>query len=239
MEKNKKTRIWELDAFRGICIIGMAAVHLIWDLDNIFMPDFDPPALYDLAIKYGALLFIFLSGLCATLGSKSLKRGAVVFGCGLLVTAAFEVLGSRFDGFDPVYFGILHLLGACMIAYPLFKNLPLWLTALFGMGFIWLGFYFEGIHCDFAPLLVLGIKTQIRGMSDYFPLFPNLGYFLLGSVVGRLLYKNKKSLLPNVPTDNFVIKALTFCGRQSLFIYILHQPVIFGILLFVFKVCLA
>jgi uncharacterized membrane protein len=65
--------------------------------------------------------------------------------------------------------------------------------------------------------------------SDYFPLLPNLGYFLLGAVLGRTIYRHKRSLLPQVSQSNPIVRALCFCGRQSLWIYLLHQPVLAGI----------
>ncbi len=72
----------------------------------------------------------------------------------------------------------------------------------------------------------LGLPWKGFISSDYFPLLPNLGYFLLGAFLGRTLYKNKESLLPNVSTDNPVIRFLLLCGKHSLWIYLLHQPVL-------------
>ncbi len=235
-EKTKKLRIWELDAFRGICIIGMVIVHAIWDLDKVFMPSFKPPKIYNIAITYGALLFILLSGVCVTLGKKSLKRGLIVLGCGVLVSIGFEVAELLGLGrFYPVYFGILHLLGVCMIIYPLFRRLPWWALAAIGAAVIALGFWVKDVTVDFAPLLVFGFETGIHGMSDYFPLFPNLGWFLLGAATGKLVYKDKNSLMPRFPCENPICKFFTFCGRHSLFIYILHQPVVYGIMWLIFK----
>ena len=31
-----KNRIWELDVFRGICIIGVVFVHLMYDLSTLY-----------------------------------------------------------------------------------------------------------------------------------------------------------------------------------------------------------
>lgn len=233
LEENvKKSRIWELDAFRGLCILGMVAVHTLWDLDNM-LPGFEPPAIYDILIKYGGLLFIILSGVCVTLGKSSVKRGLVVLGAGLLVSLGFalaEPLG--FGRFAPVYFGILHLLGTCMLLYPLFKCLPFWALFATGTAIILLGeLWAQKTFVDFTPLLVLGFRTDVIGMSDYFPLLPNLGWFLLGAGLGKLAYKGKQSLLPNFPHKNLFCRFLMLCGRQSLYIYVLHQPIIYGLLM--------
>ena len=233
-EKTKKVRIWELDAFRGLCILGMIFVHVIWDLDNVFLPDFTPPAIYRVLIDYGALLFITLSGVCVTLGSRSIKRGLIVLAAAELVTVAFLMLEPLGLGsFFPVWFGILHLLAVCMLLYPLFKRLPVWAVFVLAVAFIVLGFYMEDITVDFKPLLVLGFHTNVL-MSDYFPLFPNLGWFLLGSVAGKLIYKEKTSLLPRFPYKNPVCRFLMFCGRQSLFIYVLHQPIVYAVLMLIY-----
>ena len=72
-------------------------------------------------------------------------------------------------------------------------------------------------------LIPLGFCPTWFQSSDYFPLFPNLGYFLLGAVLGRALYAEKKSLLPR---ENPPAKALQWMGRKSLLIYLLHQPIL-------------
>lgn len=233
-EKNKKTRIWELDAFRGLCILGMIFVHAVWDLDNVFLSDFSPPLVYEYMIDYGALLFIVLSGVCVTLGRHSVKRGFIVLAAAMLVSLAFSVLEPLGIGsFYPVWFGILHLLGTCMLLYPLLKKLPYWCLIPIAMAFVLLGWYIEGVGVDFAPLLVLGFDSGIP-MSDYFPLFPNLGWFLLGIALGKLLYQQRISLLPNFPHNNWICRFLMLCGRHSLIIYVLHQPIVYGILWLIF-----
>ena len=65
--------------------------------------------------------------------------------------------------------------------------------------------------------------------SDYFPVLPHLGFFLLGAVAGKWLYPQKKSLFPKVSGDRGLAGFLCLCGRWSLPIYMLHQPVLTGI----------
>lgn len=236
-EKTKKMRIWELDAFRGICIIGVVIVHAVYDMTVIFGADFHVPQFYYFIKDYGSVLFILLSGVCVTIGKNSIKRGAVVLGFGLGITLVMAVL-THIDpsSFGNVYFGILHLLGACMLAYPLFKKLPLWAASLLAIVCVLAGFYFKTLRTeDITPLVILGIKNYGFFNVDYFPVFPNIGYFLIGSVIGRTLYKSKQSLLPRFPCENPICRFFIGCGRHSLWIYLIHQPVVYAVLFVVFK----
>ena len=54
-----------------------------------------------------------LSGVCVTLGSKSVRRGLIVFSCGMLITAVtYGMYRLGMSGMDVVVkFGVLHLLG--------------------------------------------------------------------------------------------------------------------------------
>ena len=76
----KKERIWELDALRGLCILGMILVHFVFDL--VFFDGFELtlPLWFQYLQQYGHLFFILISGICATLGSNSFRRGLIVFG---------------------------------------------------------------------------------------------------------------------------------------------------------------
>ena len=70
----------------------------------------------------------------------------------------------------------------------------------------------------------------VNSSSDYFPIFPQLGWFLLGAALGRTVYREKQTLLPCAAQDFFLIRFFRWCGRQSLWIYLAHQPVVYGIL---------
>ena len=83
----KKTdRIWELDALRGLCILCVILIHLIFDLIYFIGLDLHLPAWYVFIQQYGGVIFVVLSGCCATLGSRSFRRGCIVFACGMLIS---------------------------------------------------------------------------------------------------------------------------------------------------------
>ena len=112
-----RERIWELDAFRGICILCVVAVHLIFDLQYFAGFDFSTPRWFDFIQINGGVLFIILSGICVTLGHRFLKRGLIVFGAGMLITLV-TIIMYKIGVADKdiiIYFGVLHLLGVCML----------------------------------------------------------------------------------------------------------------------------
>ena len=175
--------------------------------------------------------FVVLSGLCATLGRRSLRRGAQVFGCGMLITAvtAGMVLLGLADRFLIIYFGVLHLLGVCMMLWPLLRRLPVWARLALGLVLIGLGYRFQTFTVDTFWLVPFGLVPPGFSSSDYFPLLPGLGWFLLGACLGTALYRKRRSLLPNFPVQNPVVRFFRLCGTHSLWIYLLHQPVLYAI----------
>lgn len=229
-----KQRVWELDAFRGICIIGMIFVHLVYDIVDLYaLADWDLPELFLFVQQWGGVLFLLISGICATLGSHSVKRGLVVFGCGLLVSAV--TVGMYLLDFADVsiiiYFGVLHCLGTCMIAWPVFKKLPVWALLLIGSVLVLLGFHLQTLPAvDYPWLVPIGILPHGFASSDYFPLLPNLGFFLLGAAIGRTAYRKKETLLPKVNASHPVLRFLRCCGKYSLWIYLIHQPVLSAVI---------
>ena len=227
-----KKRIWELDAFRGLCILGMVIIHFIFDLTRLYhVIHWDAPELFFFVLNWGGMLFVLLSGICATLGSRSVYRGIIVFLCGMICTAvtAGMYLLDMAESYIVIRFGVLHCLGLCMILWAIFRKLPAWALGVIGAVLMILGFWFQGIYVQPKWLFPLGLVTTSFSSADYFPLLPNLGYFLLGSVLGRTLYRGKQSLLPTVNTHNPILRFLTFCGRHSLLIYLLHQPILSGL----------
>lgn len=230
-----KNRIWELDALRGLFIIGMVAVHLVYDmqafLGSSFLAD---SALYYFLSQWGGALFFLISGICVTLGSHPVKRGLIVLGCGLvvsLVTIGMYLLDFADQGMI-IYFGVLHCLGVCMLLWPVFRRIPWWITGILAAFIIVYGVYLDSRHLGSSMwLLMLGFKPAGFVSADYFALMPFLGFFLAGSVIGKLVYKNKVSLFPKVNPQNPVIGIFTRIGRWSLPIYMLHQPILTGIVM--------
>jgi len=230
-----KKRIWELDALRGLGMLGVIAIHATYDLIYLFgvwQPK--DTTLFDFGQDWGGVIFLFLSGICVTLGSRSVRRGITVFGCGMLITAV--TVGMYLLDFAGrgiiIYFGVLHCLGVCMLLWQLLRKSPTWLLAVLGVLLAAVGLYwkFSDIRIATDWLTVFGLPSYHFSSSDYFPLLPNFGYFLIGAFLGRTLYKKKESLLPMVNERNLLVRPLCFIGRHSLLVYLLHQPLIAAII---------
>ena len=190
-----KQRIWELDVFRGICILGVIAVHFVYDLVELYgLANWDYPFIFTFIRDWGVVAFLLLSGTCATLGSRSVRRGLIVFGCGLVITAVTFGM-YRFGLADYgiiIYFGVLHCLGLCMLLWPLFRKLPRWALVLCGSVLVVLGLWlWNQPYADVYWLMPIGLPWKGFLSADYFPLLPHFGFFLLGAALGKTLYRRK------------------------------------------------
>lgn len=228
-----KKRVWELDAFRGFCIFLMVAVHLYYDLYYIYgLMRGDYPWLVGFILDWGGILFLGLSGVCVTLGKSPVKRGLRVLASGLLctaVTGCLYFLELQGPGIV-IRFGVLHCLGVCMLLWPVFRRMPQWVLAAAAVAILVLGYWFRTITVENPWLFPLGLARSDFSSSDYFPILPSLGWFLLGAVFGRRLYGSRQTLYPNFPAKAAPIRALSWCGRHSLILYLLHQPVLMAVL---------
>lgn len=230
-----------LDELRGLDLVSMMLYHACWDMMFLFGIWMDwyigwPGRLWQQSICW---VFILLSGFCVPLGHRTLKRGAQVFAAGALVTVVTLVFMPE----DRVVFGVLTFLGSAMlltgVLEPLLKKIPpaagLAVSAvLFALTYHlderWLGF--GGLRLALPDAWYANYFTAFFGFlpfdfysTDYFALLPWLflfwaGYFLHG-VVGRARME---------PLRRSVCPALGWMGRHSLLLYLLHQPVIYGVL---------
>ena len=230
-----KKRIWELDALRGLFILGMVLVHLIYDLQNfLHLALLAENPIFHFVLDWGGVLFFLISGICVTLGRHPVRRGLTVLGCGLAVSAfTYGLYALSFAGKGMIiYFGVLHCLGVCMLLWPVFQRIPWPITALLAAAMAVTGILIEPVRFDCSIYLIpLGFKPKGFVSSDYFALLPFLGFFLMGSILGKFVYKNKSTIFPNVNSENPLISFLSRMGRWSLPIYLLHQPVLTGLVM--------
>lgn len=227
----KPERIWELDALRGVSILCVIFIHFIFDLNYFLGLNLNFGPVFHAVQTYGGTVFVVLSGVCVTLGHRSFRRGLIVFGCGMgitAVTAAMAALGMT-DENIVIWFGVLHLLGICMLSYPLWRRVPDAGLAIGSLALVLSGYVLQQFRFSVRWLFPLGIISPDFVSGDYFPLLPYLGWFALGVVLGRRVYAQRRTRLPHVPAEKRPIRFFRFCGRHSLWIYLGHQPLLYAL----------
>jgi uncharacterized membrane protein len=236
-----RERIWEIDFLRGLSIILVIGYHLLYDLgDYVGISRFLgwstnlSTVAWTIAQHFFAGLFVLLSGVSSTLTRSNTRRGLRLLAVALALTLATYLIAIGLHLFDPadtIIFGILHCLAVSILLYGVvFKKVSAAANALLGAGVIGLAALLPILKTALAIrsswLIPLGLPSPTFSSLDYFPLIPWFGVFLIGAALGRSLYSGKKSLLPWRLPATFV----NIAGRHSLLIYIVHQPVIMGVL---------
>ncbi len=254
-KKSGAGRVGILDEIRGFAIICMVVYHAMYDLKYIF--GLDVPVFFeswfDIIRDIFAGTFIFISGTVCRYSSNNIKRGAQCFLIGMMMTFIMPFFTS-----GTIMFGILHFLGISMILFglgqKLFDLLPSWvgiaasvllfvltmnvqLTYVSGIlttGYIGIPGLFQ-LHLpmqayDVGVLFPLGLHDASFASSDYFPMLPWFFLFIAGSYFGIIA---KDGRLPKFcyPTH---IRWLATVGRYTIWIYVLHQPVLYLIFSLIF-----
>ena len=234
-------RIYLLDILRGLSVLAMIFYHFFWDLGYFKFIELEMmmrglPLLF--AQSVGAS-FIIISGISSRLLCFSdnfmanfIKRlGKLIFICAVITSCTFF-----FDKNSYIFFGILHLLATCSVLGLLLSMVR---NNFFLFFFFILSLFVSLNEITFnlpSYLSWIGFNKEVPVSNDFYPLFPWIAFYLFGlwvfqpvrSYLGKYTKKNT-----NLPNDNSVFTFLQFLGRNSLTVYILHQPIFFS-LFFIF-----
>ena len=226
-------RFWEIDFARGVAVLMMAIFHFVWDLNYFgFIQGNIYSGFWGLLQKATATLFLLLVGVALSItyyrhkndyAKRFLKRGIIVFGFGLLITAStFIFFRESF-----IYFGILQLISASIIFSIPFAGKK-YLNFLLGIAVIALPLLYDLRNVG-QPLLVwLGFATP-QAALDFFPIFPWFGVVLVGLAIGDSLYKDAERKFTIEKPENAVADFLQLIGKNALFVYFIHQAILFPI----------
>ncbi|HJW76423.1 MAG TPA: heparan-alpha-glucosaminide N-acetyltransferase [Thermoleophilia bacterium] len=227
-----RSRLWEIDALRGLAILAMVAFHSAWDWAYFHDGALGPASRYFSGAIAGS--FIMLLGISISLDRdrvhaagdslvlRTVSRVALIGGAACLVTlSTWLVLPDSF-----VYFGILHLLTASTLAVALTARLGTTVNALIGAAVFVIGW--SGLLDVPAPepwLAFLGWDAP-RSTVDWYPLAPWAGFAFIGFAVGRVLYQGRRHRF-SLPKWDKQTGGLRVLGRHSLPIYLTHQLILF------------
>lgn len=248
----KPRRIHFLDELRGFAVVCMVIHHCFYDMGVVLGLPIGV-RLFDFFCyvqPFFWLLFIGISGISSQLSRNNLLRGGKLLGVAAVITAVtvflMPMMGFEDEG---IYFGILHFLAVCMLVYwalqKLLGKVPTWVglivcAALFfftySIGNGHLGFEGFGIPLpeswyQYSFLAPIGLPPDSFYSADYFPLLPWIFIFFIGTFLGRYAKAEK---FPEW-TYKKRVSFFSAVGRWALVIYVLHQPVLYGVFLLIGK----
>ncbi len=236
-------RIYFMDEVRGFDLLLMIAYHGFYTVGWLFGVEAGRAlfSFFSPVEPFFAGLFIFICGISCRLSRSNLKRGLLLLGVSVLLSAFLWIFMRE----EMIWFGILHFLSTAILLFalcrPLLDKVPpiagivvcavfllltWWLPADRGAMFGIKGLFSlpvpEAVQAQ-AWLYPLGLGAGAG--ADYFPFFPWIFCFLAGSFVGvwakagrfpQWMYKSRAPWL-------------AWLGRHTLLIYVVHQPVLYGI----------
>ena len=254
--------MWEIDFLRGICIIMMVFDHFMFDLwyfpyfvTNFYQVDnATMEKIVDFAQRYWtwsvreavrlAVIFTFmtLSGISCYFSRSNMKRFIKLTVAGIVLSAATIIIDLIMDAGVSIYFGILFNLALSLGIYMLLKKIcdNKYLYLAVGLALIIAGicinFYYIEFYDEFTfKRLIDSIIGLCDLGADSYGIVPYTGVFLVGAFFGEVLYKDKKTLFP--PLEGKWSRPVEFVGRNTIWVYLAHQPIILGIVL-VIGLCL-
>ncbi len=240
-----------LDTMRGLTLISMIAYHTVWDMVYIFDVKWDWYK-SDMAYVWQQSIcwsFILLSGFCWSFGKVKWKRALTVFLAGMVITVVTLIAMPQ----ERIIFGVLTFLGTAMfLMIPLNKILSKCKPTIgFVVSFLLflavrnvnegeLGF--EGIVLMELPdswyrgwlATYLGFTEGSFFSTDYFSVLPWIFLFITGYFLHGIM--KQKGWFVHLEKGKCVW--LENLGKNSLWIYMLHQPVAYGVLWVVFRLFL-
>lgn len=183
--------------------------------------------------KPAVALFFVVSGVSTHFSTNKLKASLRLV-CSAAFVSLFTAGLARFSGDKGQFirFGVLHCYAAChLIHYFILEKCSdrvLFITAVSSM-FIGHLLRLYPIYSDFALLVPFGVYERGAVGRDYWPVFPMLGWFLLGIVLGKHLYSQKATRFPEQESKKWY-RPLCFLGRHSGLLYCGHivvYPILF------------
>ncbi|MBO6639579.1 MAG: DUF1624 domain-containing protein [Roseitalea sp.] len=231
-------RIDALDVARGVALIAMATYHFSWDLE--FFGYLEPGTSTTGPLKYYArsiaASFLFLVGIGIVLAHANgirwrsfAKRWVKIAAAAALITiATWFATRETF-----VFFGILHHIAFASLAGLLFLGLPWWVLAVIAIAvFFGTPFLQSPIYTPLG-FAWTGLSATPPRSNDFVPVLPWFSAVLAGMAAAKLVFVGRtppRVLTPEGWSATGVpSRLIALFGRWSLTFYLVHQPILIGL----------
>jgi uncharacterized membrane protein len=216
-----------LDVLRGFAVLLMIVFHGAYDLNWFYFIDIDilkDPFWYWLP-RFIVFLFLICVGMALSIVHKNgikwrlvIRRLLKIGGWAFVITVVTYILFPK----NYVFFGALHCIATTSFVGVIFVNRPKLSLALC--------LIFVISNMIFQPTLIPISKWLGVTPFDYLPFYPWFGVVLLGIYLEFMNF-HKISIKPNV-----FIRSMEFMGKNSLKIYLLHRPILFGTFFLLYEI---
>jgi uncharacterized membrane protein len=230
-----RARFDRLDALRGAAIVWMAVFHFCFDLNyyrlltpvqNLYADPF-----WTLQRAAIVTLFMFTAGLSQAVAQDAgqgwprfWKRWLQIAACALLVSAGSALMFPK----SWISFGVLHGFAVMLVLARVAAPMRLWLLPL-GLVLLLLPQLVQHPFFDARLTNWVGLVTRKPVTEDFAPVLPWLGVMLWGLAAGQWLLSHRRPVMSGaLPLP---LQPLAALGRWSLSFYMLHQPVLIGVIL--------
>jgi len=255
-----RKRLEIIDFLRGITVISMLAYHLMWDVVYAFGHDISwyknfPGRAWQQSI---CISFIFISGFCISLDKRLIKNALILLAASIVITIVTAIMGKTYAIYFGIIWciGMLKLIAIPLTAlykrllpdtYSLVSRLVHILMLIISLGLFILtkkisngilfsvgenAFYIvpDDLTRNYITTM-LGLPYEGFYSADYFPIIPWVFLFVAGCHAYNI-YKSIASDTNALYPDSFMKSSypLRQIGKNSLIIYLAHQPVIMAIL---------
>lgn len=227
-------RIPLLDQLRGLALLAMASYHFTWDLElfGYLEPGTATQGWWKIYARSIATSFLFLAGISLFLAHGQqirwhsfLKRMAMVAGAAALISVSTWFAFP--EGF--IFFGILHNIAVASIIGLVFLRLPAPVTLAMALAVLVIPLFFSSPAFNTPLLAISGLAQAAPRSNDFVPLMPWLAPFLVGVAISGIAVRRGWFQRLTFSIAGTAGKLLSLAGKHSLAFYLVHQPVLIGI----------
>lgn len=226
-------RFDRLDALRGTAVVWMAVFHFFFDLNHfgLIRQNFYTDPFWTVQRAVIVTLFMFCVGLGQAVAMRQAqgwprfyRRWRQIAVCAALVSLGSWLMFPR----SFISFGVLHGIALMLIVARLSVGWGRWLW-LAGLLAVLAPHVLQHAWFDSRWTNWIGLVTRKPVTEDYAPLLPWLGMVWWGLAAGQWLLARRPDWLGGAIAAS--CQPLALLGRWSLSFYMLHQPVLIGLVM--------
>lgn len=241
-----KTRYSLIDSLRGLALVNMLAFHFLYDYFVMYglQPYWPVHPYVVIWERFICVSFILISGISLNFSTHPYRRGIIINLFGLVITAVTAIVMPN----QIIIFGILNLIGCSMIVTQALRRLLEKINPFAGAAASFLLFaFFYGVSRQYVGFFevrllelpnalyrtnyfaAFGIHNKKFFSTDYFPLFAWMFLFICGFFLWKAVCALHWERFFSIK-----IPVLNIIGKYTLWIYMIHQPVLIGICFLIF-----